>query len=584
MRRRGPTRMGEDGGQVLPLVVIFAVVLIGFTGLAIDMARVWVTKQQLQRAVDAAALAAGQELPNSANAYTAAVKYSANGTANPMSGWGVTAGSPSVTFECVSHGPDYTAGSTPTCLTDSSNKNCAPSGATSANGVATCNAVNVTESATVKTGLLSFFYPSFTVKASSTAAARGEGVPNPMNVFIIMDTSGSMGPPNAPSGGPKCTASVTGITSSTDYPSKLDCAKAGVRAMLQALEPCTQEANATDCGTDSNGNYADPVDEVGMLVFPAITGTLTKNSGSTTTYKLGSSVDSTYLSDETDCSSSDTFQDTYPPYTPYTSSPSASNGYGGMPLGDFSTYANPSSDYFIDDFPGYQAVPLSSDYRTSDLSTALNPNSSLVKSVWWYQCNSSHTWPGGDYYGLKDITELANIHEGSYLAGAITEAQYLLDTAELTNPRTGPNDQAVSNAIVILSDGQLDQPTKCASSNNCPSTNNPYFDGVAPGQAGNVGWTDTKPCQDAETAANDAKAQGTLIFSIAYDSSGNCTDSGGGINVSATSLMENLATSSSDYFNSPGAGDLTNVFGEVGTQLTGDSTMIPDCTQAPPGC
>ena len=106
-RSRRPVRcLRSEQGQVLPLVVIAAVVLIGFTGLAIDLGRVWVAKQQLQRAVDAATLAAGQDLPNAANALTDAQNYAANGTRNPLTGSGVTAGAPSITFECNTSGPD----------------------------------------------------------------------------------------------------------------------------------------------------------------------------------------------------------------------------------------------------------------------------------------------------------------------------------------------------------------------------------------------------------------------------------------------------------------------------------------------
>ena len=193
-----------ERGQVLPLVVLAAVVLIGFTGLAIDLGRVWVAKQQLQRAIDASTLAAGQDLPNTANALADAQAYAANGTRNPLSGWGVKAGAPNITFECTSSGPDYTAGTTPSCLTDSSGDKCqpplpsgAPTGDSGANtvlptGATTCNEVRITESATVSTGLLSLFVPNFTVTATSTAAARGQGLPNPMNIFVILDTTGSM--------------------------------------------------------------------------------------------------------------------------------------------------------------------------------------------------------------------------------------------------------------------------------------------------------------------------------------------------------------------------------------------------------
>jgi hypothetical protein len=119
--------------------------------------------------------------------------------------------------------------------------------------------------------------------------------------------------------------------------------------------------------------------------------------------------------------------------------------------------------------------------------------------------------PGGNYYGLKDIGA-----QGSYLAGAITEAQYELTQA--------PARQGVTNAIIVLSDGELNQPST---------------------------FTDNNPCRSAINAATQAKAAGTVI--------------------------------SETFFNQPSAGSLTSAFQQVGEDLT-DSRLIPDCTQAPPAC
>jgi Putative Flp pilus-assembly TadE/G-like len=547
----------EEHGQVLPLVALMALLLVGFAGFAVDMGRVWVTKQELQRAVDASALGAGQYLPDTASGYSAAVTYGGNGTVNRVGGWGVTATAPSVTFECAPNGPDYTSGSSPSCLTDSSGNSCHPSGS-NAPAATTCNAVKVTETASVQTSFFSLFkFPKFTVSASSTAAARGSGVPNPMNLFVILDTTNSMGEQDP------CSAAVTGI--GTGQADKLDCAKAGVRAMLQALSPCA--TNLTSCGSDVSGttNVPNPIDEVGMLTFPATSMNLTSSTTGTgsqakTTYSLSgpSSVDLGY---ETDCSSSNSHNppDTYPPYQTYTNNTGATSD--GIPLTGPSAYNDPNGD----NYAGYEAVPLSSDYRTSDtsgLNTTVGATASaLVESVYWAQC-SGGKFPGGDYYGLKQVGG-----QHSYLAGAITEAQYLLNQAQTTAPRTGPNGQPVTNAIVILSDGELNAPDSST-------------DGVDPGATGNKGWSDNSPCESAISAATQAKAAGTLIYSISYDNSNGTCDS----TYSAPVLMQDLASNSNDYFSQSSAGDLTSIFGEVGTQLSGDSRLIPDCTQAPPAC
>ena len=217
-------RVRRNDGQVLPFVAFLMVVLVGFCAIVIDVGRVYVAQQELQTAVNAGALAAGQQLPNAQNAYTAAISYGgAAGEKNALNSYGATTiGAPQVTLECASHAPDYTAGSPPSCPSDTSNTNCQPSGAqpVQPSGATTCNAIRVTETATVKTTLGSLLFPQgFTISASTTAAARG-GQVHPLNVEVILDNTQSMTQ--------SCSATVTGISN----PEKIDCAKAGVRALL----------------------------------------------------------------------------------------------------------------------------------------------------------------------------------------------------------------------------------------------------------------------------------------------------------------------------------------------------------------
>ena len=153
--------------------------------------------------------------------------------------------------------------------------------------------------------------------------------------------------------------------------------------------------------------------------------------------------------------------------------------------------------------------------------------------------------------------------QGSYLAGAITAAQYELGLA----PSTNAAGQTITKAMIILSDGEFGAP-------------NSGKDGVSPGASGNVGWSSSTPCGDALNAATQAKNAGTIIFSIAYNSSGNCgpdTGTGGLTNEGAAALMKALA-STGDYIST--SGDLTTAFGEAADQLTGNSVLTPDCPQA----
>jgi hypothetical protein len=489
-------RVRRQNGQVVPLVAVCILVLLGLTGLVFDFGRVFVAQEQLQAAVNSAALAAGQNLPDATQALSAAVSYSgATGKNNALGGYAVTAGSPTVTFECLSHAPNDTSG---TCPTDTSNASCHPSGSQAPQpSGATCNAVNVSETATVQTPLGGLFgTPHFTVSASATAAARG-GAVHPLNVEVILDNTGSMN-----SG---CSATVPGISS----PDRLDCAKAGVQALLQALWPCNSSLASCGAATPNSGgqlgaNVAAPVDEVGELVFPAMT---------------GNPPSATILNKEVDCNSASSFSTTYPTYTPYT----------------YPT-AIPAGDHYL----GYEAVGLSSDYRPSVANTTLSSTTSnVVEGVDWSQC-SGGAYPGGDYYGLKRIGG-----QGSYLAGAITEAQYLLGL----NARPG-----TTNAIIVLSDGQL----------NKPGT-----------------FTDNNPCHSAISAATAATAAGTTVYSIAYGADSTaCPDVP---SITALQTMQAIASNSETFYNQPTAGDLTQAFQQVATDLT-DSRLIPVCSAAPPGC
>jgi Flp pilus assembly protein TadG len=520
-------RARREDGQVLPLIALFLVVVAGLMVLVVDIGRVYVAQQQLQNAVNAAALAAGQALPNSTNAYSEAVAYSGvSGKRNALFGYDVSAAPAQVTFECLSHGVDYTNG---TCPTDTSGDSCHPTGAQTP-PTSTCNAVYVTEQATVKSILGGLIFPSWTIKATAIAAARG-GTSPPLNVFVILDNTVSMM-------NTTCSAAVSGITSGQR---KLDCAKAGMRTLLQTLDPCSTTLTSCGAATANTGgalgaNVTNPLDEVGVLVTPAMT-------------MSGGSVPTASLNDEINCDSNATFADTYPTWSNYTYSSSSANE--GIPNGDI--------------YAGFEAIGLSSDYRTSDTSTTLNTTSNasdVVDAVNWNECTGDK-YPGysaNDVYGLKDIGG-----QGSALAGAITEAQYLLQSAPARTP-------AAQNVIVIESDGDL--------------------------------TTGTNPCLSALEAATEAKDAGTDIYSIEYDSAGSfCPDTGDPTSVSASTdnvpipanktngrltygdseLMQDMATGSNYFFDQTDAGDLTTAFQAVGNDLSG-SRLIADCTQAPPAC
>lgn len=161
-----------------------------------------------------------------------------------------------------------------------------------------------------------FFFPMFggpsaVLSATATAAMKGSA-PLPYNVAIVVDSTASM--------------------TTTDYDSnchstRISCALAGVRILLQGLSPC--QPALSSCGTAVNGNVANSVDRVALLTFPPVT-TLT-------------------VANDYNCS-----------------------GLSPLVVG----YAFP--------FPltsTYQVVDFSSDFRTSDSAGSLNSTSRLVAAA-----------------------------------------------------------------------------------------------------------------------------------------------------------------------------------------------------------
>jgi hypothetical protein len=68
-------RMNRERGQAIVLIAISMVVLIAIAGLATDATIIYKTKQDLQRAIDSAALAAAYKLPNQSDSIQAAYEF-----------------------------------------------------------------------------------------------------------------------------------------------------------------------------------------------------------------------------------------------------------------------------------------------------------------------------------------------------------------------------------------------------------------------------------------------------------------------------------------------------------------------------
>jgi len=222
----------DERGQALIFAAVAMVGVFAVSGFAIDTVQVLQLRRELQASTDAAALAAAQVLPDSAGAIATANSYS-----SIAGGINRRPNHPTVTM--VSGYP------TTRCMT-SSGVPCNPH-----------NAVVVRQQSDVPTFFARILgLSSVHITASATAGMRG-GVPKPLDVIVIMDTTQSMNDP--------CSSSVPGVSN----PSLLDCSKAGVRALLTGLWPCPD--SLTDCGPiDSNGHVEKAVDEVGLMTFPGL--------------------------------------------------------------------------------------------------------------------------------------------------------------------------------------------------------------------------------------------------------------------------------------------------------------------------
>jgi Flp pilus assembly protein TadG len=351
---------GQDG-QVLYLFAALLIVLLGMAALSIDIGFAIHAQRELQASADAAATAGAIDLSNNlsaATAYQTAYCYSgvdnngfiSGGQASLVCPNGNSFGSnvyadlPGVTM--VSGYPQVK------CLTTLETQGIA------CGNTAGANAMAVEEQVTIPTFFAKVLgIPTLTITAQSLSSMKGSAA-IPFNIMVIIDTTRSMQDSD-----PTCQSTAL------PNPTQEDCAKAGVQTFLSALSPCSSALSS--CGSvGSDGNVANPVQEVGLLIFPGLS-------------------NSSYDVDEYNCQS-----------TPL------SAGNGIIP---YSTTTN------------YSIVGLSSDYKTSDSASSLNAgDSNLVDAVSWANQSNCTTTK----YGLQDPGG-----EGTYYAGAIQQAQASFPTS-----------------------------------------------------------------------------------------------------------------------------------------------------------
>jgi Flp pilus assembly protein TadG len=455
MKLRNFDRLGaacrRQGGAVLVMVAASLVALLGFAALVVDIGYVTRVQRALQASSDSAALAGGTELINGyAAADTLAQRYGAAG------------------YNSV-EGLSSTMVTTPKCLSSLTGLG------VPCYGTPGYNALSVTQSVRVPLTFGAIFnQTSWTVSASSLASIGGGFNVKPLNVMLVLDTTGSMN-----NNDPAC-----GKT-------RIACALEGVQTLLKLLKP-----------TAAN---------VGLIVYPPVAST-------------------TEGAKNYDCNGS-----TNPTISPY---------------------GNPDAVYSIIG----TSNGLTNDFLASNTATSLSTSSNLNKAV------------GAGGGSCRPLVAIGG--EGTYFADAIRIAQNTLSAL--------PNRATSDEVIVLLSDGDasasissLVRPWvsgKTYEPGDEVSVSSTYyrFKGSASAVANNLtqpgsgsnwqsywsrlsGASATKAsnqCAAAVSAAAQAKAAGTRIYSIGYSpstsSSGSCTSDSP--RISACRTMRSIASDASTFY------------------------------------
>ena len=519
----------DEGGQVLPWVVLAMVVVLGAAALSVDLARAMVVQRQLQSSADAAALAAAESISGTSTTYqSVADNYSAaTGEKNTYSG--VTSATPTVTPLCLATVSAWGIA-------------CTTSGST----VTVPNAVRVTESATVPTLFAGIFgKPSLAVSATSTAARAR---PMPYNIALIVDS----------------TLSMDTTDSNCSNVTQEQCALNGIQQLLQGLSTT--------------------YDHVALFTFPNVVagsnaqaGVAITSSGTSQTYNCTSTVPSSYenvayydwsgiytpylmsISSRGNNSNGNSTQQSYqPPYSgrawgmPYTFPPKPTDTTG---------YTIPTGSYPAT----YQITPFMEDYNsTSGTTTSLNTDSVLVQAV------GGETGCGGIAPSSFD----GNL--GTYYAGAIYAAQAALLKEQANHPNS-------TNVMIILGDGNATAPqtngpiytmptsssqatTTYVNATSVASGNYTYpsnfltasSSGTYPSWNGECGQ-EVDAAQYAATYAPGGVANNTLVYTIAYGAltSSNSSDcgsdrsSGDHQKITPCQALQQMATQVSGYSVSP---------------------------------
>ncbi|MGA2072588.1 MAG: pilus assembly protein TadG-related protein [Terriglobia bacterium] len=451
----------EQEGQAIFLVASLLVSLLGMAALSIDIGFAVHAQRELQASADAAATAGALDLSNNLSSATAInTAYCFSGVGSGGFGGSRTCPPNSAVLSSginayndlgggVTMVSDSTATyPTATCLSQLTALGLA------CNNTASANAMAVEETVNAPTFFGKLFGINYiTLKAQSLVAMKG-GTPSPANLEIILDTTPSMLQTDS-----NCT--VPGIGN----PTKEDCAKYGVRTLLNELAPCT--AGLSSCGSVTNGNVPNAVDEVAILTFPGLYSS------------------SAVQNDYSNCQSSNVTNQMAAYQPESTSTP-----------------------------PYISIVPLSSDYKTSASSSLNGSSSDAVKAVDW----ADGAGCGTNAYGLQVGASNNPYGYNTYYATTINAAQAGLSAQSGERAK-------MQGAIILLSDGDSQAKWNTngppAPSGNCNRYTQNCSDFTTSTPQSDAQYQCHKAITNAQTAANTTNAAGlkTWVYAIAYQSS-----------------------------------------------------------------
>jgi len=235
----------DESGQMLPMIALMMMVVLGMTGLVLDVGHVYMCFRELQASADASALAGATAMAGASShplaTTVSGVQAIATSYASLTGSLNASSSLPNVTM--VSGYPSLS------CLStfQAQGLSCV--------GFVPYNAIKVKLRAVIPLNFAAIFgIRTMTIQATASAA-KGGGPSRPYNIAVIVDSTGSMSSPD-------WNCDPSGNTS------KLMCSLQGVQVLLHHLDPCG--ASQPTC-TVTGGMAANSVARVSIYTFPQLT-------------------------------------------------------------------------------------------------------------------------------------------------------------------------------------------------------------------------------------------------------------------------------------------------------------------------